>query len=291
MVNKGMTKPLTIGIGGAESGTGKTTLAAALLKCLTSPSSQGVCVSGAADAAPGPSRSSGEREESFSEAARWGAIKYTGTSLYASIIDDAAVLRRKGKDTRRLLDAGAAHVLWVQAPRDDAAEVLSLASDKLSYLDGIIIEGNSAIEFLRPDVVIFLCGGSTRAAKPSAARVLRQADIVILPNTACKSQLDSTRLDTRAHVPSGRLPAPVTLFRDPGEGCAETDACELVRMLQMIARRKEIERLLSEKAVAGKISCAAARAIAEELHVSYLEVGSVANDLKVKISACELGCF
>lgn len=279
---KTVKRPLTIGIGGAESGTGKTTVAAALLKHLTGPSGQQT-----GDLHPASRESGGHP---FGQG-RWGAIKYTATSLYTSIIDDTAVLRRKGKDTGRLLDAGASHVLWVQAPRDDAGEVLSIAAAKLSYLDGIVIEGNSAIEFLRPDIVLFVCGGSTPTAKPSGVRILTQADIVILPEGACSSLLKRRSPGKGAHLPAGRLPVPVTLRRDPREGFTEADARELAGMIGMIAREKEIERLLREKAVEGRISCAAARAIAEDLRVSYREVGRVANELKVKIRECELGCF
>ncbi|GAB4388873.1 MAG: hypothetical protein Kow0025_10770 [Thermodesulfovibrionales bacterium] len=46
-----------------------------------------------------------------------------------------------------------------------------------------------------------------------------------------------------------------------------------------------------KKAVDGRIPCAAARAIAEDLGVSYAEVGRAADELKIRITSCELGCF
>ncbi|MBI5142399.1 MAG: hypothetical protein HZA20_09465 [Nitrospirae bacterium] len=52
-----------------------------------------------------------------------------------------------------------------------------------------------------------------------------------------------------------------------------------------------LRRRLTEAAVDGRISCARARRIAEELGVSYRDVGAAANGLGLKISACELGCF
>lgn len=54
------------------------------------------------------------------------------------------------------------------------------------------------------------------------------------------------------------------------------------------------ERVLNavrENAVEGKLSCSAARALAQELQVSTREVGDAANHLGIKIKACELGCF
>lgn len=40
-----------------------------------------------------------------------------------------------------------------------------------------------------------------------------------------------------------------------------------------------------------RLSCEAAHAIGKELNVTLREIGAVCNELKVKISACQLGCF
>jgi hypothetical protein len=53
---------------------------------------------------------------------------------------------------------------------------------------------------------------------------------------------------------------------------------------------KVIEEV-KKKAVGGKLPCAAARQIAEELGVSYRDVGEAADVLHVKITGCQLGCF
>jgi hypothetical protein len=53
----------------------------------------------------------------------------------------------------------------------------------------------------------------------------------------------------------------------------------------------QIKELLINKAVDGKIFCLVARKIAEELSVSYKEVGRNADELRIKITGCELGCF
>ena len=70
-------KHIIIGIGGGHSGAGKTTMACEILKKVEG----------------------------------WGAIKFTKTSFYSSITDDQEVLSAKGKDTGRLLEAGAERVL------------------------------------------------------------------------------------------------------------------------------------------------------------------------------------
>ena len=41
----------------------------------------------------------------------------------------------------------------------------------------------------------------------------------------------------------------------------------------------------------GKIPCAAAFRLAEELGISRKELGNLLNELKIKIIHCQLGCF
>jgi hypothetical protein len=46
------------------------------------------------------------------------------------------------------------------------------------------------------------------------------------------------------------------------------------------------------KAAAGnRLSCEKARELAEELKVPVSEIGRICNALKIKITACQLGCF
>lgn len=137
-------RPVVIGIGGGHSGAGKTSVASLILR---------TC-------------------------AGWGAIKYTKTALYASIIDDPDVLSEAGKDTRKLLDAGAAKVLWVKSPFSELREVFPVALGMLSHLQGIVVEGNSAVEVVNPDIVIFVCGDRGKM-KDSAKHILQTANIVI----------------------------------------------------------------------------------------------------------------
>jgi len=137
-------RPVIIGIGGAHSGAGKTTYASLILNRLKG----------------------------------WGAIKYTKTSLYCSLVEDIKVLSEKGKDTKRLLDAGAGKVLWVQSSFSELEEVLPMAVEMLSHLKGVLVEGNSAIEILEPDIVIFVSGIEGKIKK-GAEKILKMADVVI----------------------------------------------------------------------------------------------------------------
>jgi hypothetical protein len=51
--------------------------------------------------------------------------------------------------------------------------------------------------------------------------------------------------------------------------------------------KEEIQKRIKDN----RLPCAVARKIAADLNVPYKEVGNAANELKVKITSCELGCF
>ena len=56
-------------------------------------------------------------------------------------------------------------------------------------------------------------------------------------------------------------------------------------------KQEEIIAKLKEAAKDGKIPCAMAFKIAKECNVSTKEIGNLLNQLKIKISSCQLGCF
>ncbi|MFA7468827.1 MAG: hypothetical protein WCY82_11280 [Desulfotomaculaceae bacterium] len=53
----------------------------------------------------------------------------------------------------------------------------------------------------------------------------------------------------------------------------------------------DFKNAVLKAAIDGKLSCPKARQLAEELGVPAKEVRQVADDLKIKIFGCELGCF
>ena len=55
--------------------------------------------------------------------------------------------------------------------------------------------------------------------------------------------------------------------------------------------KEELKEEMLKKAVNGRLSCAAAREVAEKLSLPYKEVGIAANELGIKIKDCQLGCF
>lgn len=59
----------------------------------------------------------------------------------------------------------------------------------------------------------------------------------------------------------------------------------------MAVEQKKIIEKVQEKAKDGKLACRVAFQIAEELGVPPRQVGTTANELKIKIAGCQLGCF
>lgn len=138
--------PLTIGIGGDTSGAGKTHFARLLIRALT-------------------------------DKMNVGAVKVTPEPLYCAVVDDPAIIMEPGKDTALMAEAGA-EVLWVRGPREAIGEALETSLKRLGGCEAVIIEGNSAIEVLRPDIVIFI-NNLPQKPKPGADRVLSMAHVVI----------------------------------------------------------------------------------------------------------------
>jgi hypothetical protein len=55
-------------------------------------------------------------------------------------------------------------------------------------------------------------------------------------------------------------------------------------------REKMIEAIRAA-AVNGRLTCEMAHELSNSLNVSLREIGALCNELKIKISACQLGCF
>lgn len=54
---------------------------------------------------------------------------------------------------------------------------------------------------------------------------------------------------------------------------------------------QELLEAVRKTAKDNRLSCAAARKLAKELDIPVKLIGQVADQLNIKIAACELGCF
>jgi len=222
-----MKRPFIIGVGGSCSNSGKTTLTCSLLKYFKKGRSaqQGreKNIQDAFDAAFTEVCSQSDGVQ------KWGAVKYTKTELYSSLVDDMTVLSRKDKDTGRFLDAGADEVLWVKSPPRELSEVLPMAMDRLSWLDGLIVEGNSVIEFLNPDIVIFILGNKKTLWKAGIERRIGISDIIIYENESDLPEIAKTK----------------RLF--PGNMSGEEELQEVFSFISGLMHERKAERRNDEK--------------------------------------------
>ncbi|RJQ18635.1 MAG: hypothetical protein C4560_07015 [Nitrospiraceae bacterium] len=109
----------------------------------------------------------------------FGAIKFTKTPMYTTVIDDPEVIRQEGKDTAVILESGAERVVWIQSPRSGLEEALDIAMGRMTGLKGVVVEGNSPADFINPHLVIFVIGGEGEI-KPSAVKMGQRADAIVV---------------------------------------------------------------------------------------------------------------
>ena len=156
-------KPTIVAVSGLSSNTGKTTLMCELLERL-----------------PG-----------------WEAIKLTrghyrscGKDPHgccvSDLIRDEPLIRtgreenyETGKDTGRFWDAGAANVHWVIAGEDQVKDGIKQALARVRSA-GVIVEGNSFLDFVEADFAITCARAGENRMKTSARRTLAKADAIYL---------------------------------------------------------------------------------------------------------------
>ena len=83
-------------------------------------------------------------------------------------------------DTSRFLVAGAAKVFWVRTEQGRLAEAMPTLRNRLAQARNVIIESNSVVRFLRPDLYLTILDPATADFKTSAREFLDRADAVIL---------------------------------------------------------------------------------------------------------------
>ncbi|MGB7553413.1 MAG: hypothetical protein WBM04_03520 [Candidatus Korobacteraceae bacterium] len=83
-------------------------------------------------------------------------------------------------DTSRFLVAGAARSLWVRTRQGMLAEAMPRVREELAGADNAIVESNSVMRFLRPDLYLTVLDTATADFKTSAQEFLDRADAVIL---------------------------------------------------------------------------------------------------------------
>jgi molybdopterin-guanine dinucleotide biosynthesis protein len=91
-----------------------------------------------------------------------------------------------GKDTGHFWDAGASNVHWVIVKEDQVEQGIHEALSRVEA-DGVIVEGNSFLEYVSPDLAIMCARSEGGTIKSSSRKALAKCDFLYL-----------TRLDASA---------------------------------------------------------------------------------------------
>ena len=87
-----------------------------------------------------------------------------------------------GTDSARYLAAGAVRSFWVRTRIGQLAEAMPRIRKELAAAENAVIESNSILRFLRPDVYLSVLDPRTADFKESARLYLDRADAVLVPN-------------------------------------------------------------------------------------------------------------
>jgi len=130
---------------------------------------------------------------------RWTALKITqyghsvcsanGEACDCATADHSfAVSEEKDRsgesDTSRFLLAGAEHSWWVRTRQGHLAEAMPRIRKILASTQNVIIESNSVLRFLKPDLYLTVLDPQSEDFKASAQTFLDRADVVLLHSTA-----------------------------------------------------------------------------------------------------------
>lgn len=102
----------------------------------------------------------------------------TGDDHFRALSDERD---RSGRtDTSRFLVAGADRSIWVRTRQGRLSEAIPDIQRKIAGAENVIMESNSIVRFLEPDVYISVLDAGNKDFKVSAMEFLDRADAVIL---------------------------------------------------------------------------------------------------------------
>lgn len=86
-----------------------------------------------------------------------------------------------GKDTSRMLATGSKRVLWVRTQQGSLHEAMPRIRKEIAGAENVLIESNSIMRFLRPDLYVTVLQPAQPDFKVSALRYLDRADALFMP--------------------------------------------------------------------------------------------------------------
>jgi hypothetical protein len=87
-------------------------------------------------------------------------------------------------DSGRFLAAGAKRALWVRTPVGKLHEAMPRVRRILNEAENTVVESNSILRFLKPDLCAMVVDGSVADFKASTQRFLDRADVLVVTSGA-----------------------------------------------------------------------------------------------------------
>lgn len=116
--------------------------------------------------------------------------------------------RSAESDTSRFLVAGAKRALWVRTEQGRLAEAMPALRAKIQAANNMIIESNSVLKFIRPDLYLTVLDPTTIDFKNSAREFLDRAHAIILHETPEAAAWQAVSLKPVADRPVFRITPP-----------------------------------------------------------------------------------
>jgi len=182
-------------VGGPHSGVGKTLAAEVALRALDG-LGYGAIKLTVADGERDPEHDHGSSALSVADAAgicgrgmSCGVCETVSAKLPSRLITTEGAIHKRGTDTARLAEAGAVAVAWIITLRDAAPAAVEAA---ISYLEskgarGVVIEGTTALDWIRPKASVMVATDPGRKWKEVAVRHVRACDVVLLNSVPVSS--------------------------------------------------------------------------------------------------------
>jgi hypothetical protein len=118
---------------------------------------------------------------------RWTAIKVTDHAHGELDVDLVVYEERErgtGTDSSRYLEAGAARSFWVRVPEGGLAAAMPRLRELIAGAENAILESNNILEFIEPDLALFVADPTIAEFKKSALLALGRADALVMPEGA-----------------------------------------------------------------------------------------------------------
>jgi hypothetical protein len=92
-------------------------------------------------------------------------------------------------DSGRFLAAGAERSFWLRAPSGDLPRAADMVRKILAQGENVIVESNSVVELVRPDLFLMVLDFSCEDFKPSSLRFLDRADAFLVVDRGINAPL------------------------------------------------------------------------------------------------------